>query len=374
MGRVITAPGVLTNVQGQIDHVTDMYDDIKNNNLKPLTITLDPVSNANGAVSVVTEDPRVTEDMKPISIEVGTPEVFKAPISVTTASGTVTLACENATGTSTVKVTLVKTSPVEGGADYPPAVTSTEFDILADRIGSLGELDTTDQSSIVNAVNEVIDDIGDINGDISIQTVTGSTSIASLVSQTPSNSIRKYYIGSSSNLSDYPSMMSEFTNVVMVTVDKGISSAAYVHIYADKPNGTAGEAFAYTTGQAFFWNGDVNSKISTNQTLTVTRTENAWVNAESIGRVHACKKSGYLFLQLNLAITNASNPPSDLTEIAKISGWNAGYGVDLTIAPQNGSNKVLLVSISANGGSIKIWGANGLDAVFYRTTVVVPEA
>ena len=170
MGRVITAPGVLTNVQGQIDHVTDMYDDIKNNNLKPLTITLDPVSNANGAVSVVTEDPRVTEDMKAISIEVGTPEVFKAPISVTTASGTVTLACENATGTSTVKVTLVKTSPVEGGADYPPAVTSTEFDILADRIGSLGELDTTDQSSIVNAVNEVVGSVDDVNSKINYET------------------------------------------------------------------------------------------------------------------------------------------------------------------------------------------------------------
>lgn len=166
MGRVITAPGVLTNVQGQIDHVTDMYDDIKNNNLKPLTITLDPVSNANGAVSVVTEDPRVTEDMKPISIEVGTPEVFKAPITVTTASGTVTLACENAAGTSTVKATFIKTSPVESGADYPPAVTSTEFDILADRIGSLGELDTTDQSSVVNAVNEVVDSVEDVNSNL----------------------------------------------------------------------------------------------------------------------------------------------------------------------------------------------------------------
>ena len=111
--------------------------------------------------------------------------------------------------------------------------------------------------------NQVWSNLGidELNNDISIQNVTGSTSIASLVSQTPSNSIRKYYIGSSSNLSDYPSIMSEFTNVVMVTVDKGVSTAAYVHIYADKPNGTAGEAFAYTTGDTFFWNGDLNSKF-----------------------------------------------------------------------------------------------------------------
>ena len=155
MGRVITAPGVLTNVQGQIDHVTDMYDDIKDNNLKPLTITLDAVSNANGSYSHITEDERITEDMKPIALEVGTPESFYAPVTVTTGDVTATVSCPDAHGNSTITVTFIKTSPVEGGEDYPPAVTSTEFDILADRIGALSSLTTTDKTDLVSAVNEV---------------------------------------------------------------------------------------------------------------------------------------------------------------------------------------------------------------------------
>ena len=159
MGRVITAPGVLKNVQGQIDHVLEIYDDVKDNNLKPLTITLDAVESANGAYSHTTEDDRITEDMKPVAIEVGTPESFYAPITVTTGDGTVTLQCADAHGNSTVKVTFVKTSPVEGGEDYPPAITSTEFDILADRIGSLETLETTDQSDLVSAINEVKEEI-----------------------------------------------------------------------------------------------------------------------------------------------------------------------------------------------------------------------
>lgn len=162
MSKVITAPGVLKNVQGQIDHVTDMYDDIKDNNLKPLTVTLDTMTNADGAYSHTTSDDRITEDMKPVTLEVGTPECFYAPVVVTTGSGTATVTCEDAHGNSTITVTFVKTSPVEGGEDYPPAVTSTEFDILADRIGSLATLDTSTKASAVAAINEVVGNIGTV--------------------------------------------------------------------------------------------------------------------------------------------------------------------------------------------------------------------
>ena len=153
MGRIITAPGVLTNVQRQIDHALDLYQDIKNNNMKPLTITLDPVTNANGSYTHITEDSRITEEMKAIAFEAGTPEVFLAPVTITTADGSATLTCSNAVGTSTVTVTFVHTWPVDGGEDVPERVTSTEFDILADRIGSLSTLETTDKTSIVNAIN-----------------------------------------------------------------------------------------------------------------------------------------------------------------------------------------------------------------------------
>lgn len=158
MGRIITAPGVLTNVQGQIDHALDLYQDIKDNNMKPLTVTLDPVTNANGSYTHITEDSRITEEMKAIAFEAGTPEVFLSPVSITTADGSATLTCSNAVGTSTVTVTFVHTWPVDGGEDVPERVTSTEFDILADRIGSLSTLETTDKTSIVNAVNSLKDE------------------------------------------------------------------------------------------------------------------------------------------------------------------------------------------------------------------------
>ena len=166
MGRVITSPGVLKNVQGQIDHVTDLYQDIKDNNLKPMSITIDSVTNANGSYSHVTENDRITEDMKAIAIEVGTPEVFFAPIQVTTGNGTITLNCADAHGTSTVTVTFVHTMPIDGGEDVPASVTSTEFDILADRIGVLSNLETTDKSDVVSAVNEVKQTLSDKVGNV----------------------------------------------------------------------------------------------------------------------------------------------------------------------------------------------------------------
>lgn len=180
MSRIITAPGVLNNVQGQINHVTDMYDDIKDNNLKPLTVTLDPVTSANGSYSHATQDERITEDMKAISIEVGTPECFYAPIEVTTGAGTVTLTCADAHGNSTVSVTFIKTSPVTGGADYPPAVTSTEFDILADRIGSLTNLDTDVKTDLVAAVNNTCEQISEVEDGIAYRLSNTNTTGAAL--------------------------------------------------------------------------------------------------------------------------------------------------------------------------------------------------
>jgi hypothetical protein len=66
---------------------------------------------------------------------------------------------------------------VDGGQSIPPAVTSTEFDILADRIGAISTLTTTDKSSTVGAINEVnavIDaKVLTYNTDYSVSYITG---------------------------------------------------------------------------------------------------------------------------------------------------------------------------------------------------------
>ena len=134
------------------------------NTLKPIDITLDPVTNANGAVTVTTTDARITEDLKAICIEVGTPETFKAPVKITTGNGTVELYCANAVGSSTVVVTFEMATPLDSADPQPASVTSTEFDILAGRIGTLSQLTTTNKQDIVSAVNELDGDIATLSG------------------------------------------------------------------------------------------------------------------------------------------------------------------------------------------------------------------
>lgn len=104
---------------------------------KPFTIELDDVENASGSVSVVTQNVHVTENMKPVSIEFGTPGTFKAPVTVTTGDGTVTLTCADAEGSSTVTVTLVPTQSIEWAQYAPTSITSAEADILAERIDAI---------------------------------------------------------------------------------------------------------------------------------------------------------------------------------------------------------------------------------------------
>ena len=122
--------------------------------VKPITISLTNVTNANGSYSNTTSNSNVSEDMTPVGIEVGTPETFLAPVTITAGNGVVTLSCPNAKGSSTVKVTMIRTQPIDQSASYP-SVTSTEFDILAGRIGTLSSLSTSTKTSAVAAINEL---------------------------------------------------------------------------------------------------------------------------------------------------------------------------------------------------------------------------
>ena len=122
--------------------------------VKPFTITIDPVTSANGSYSHTTSDSRITEDLKAIAIDVGTPETFLDKITVTPGNGTVTLECANAVGSSTVAMTFIRTQPVDVGYSQP-TITSSEFDTLAGRIGSLSSLTTTNKTSAVTAINEL---------------------------------------------------------------------------------------------------------------------------------------------------------------------------------------------------------------------------
>ena len=117
---------------------------------KQYTFTLDPMVDESGSYSHTTTGlSLVTADMKPETLEVGTPSAFKASITVTCNAGSITVACPDVEGSSTIKVTVMKQ-----GVD-PTVITSTEFDVLDNRIGTLTNLTTQTKANTVAAINEI---------------------------------------------------------------------------------------------------------------------------------------------------------------------------------------------------------------------------
>ena len=115
---------------------------------KVFTITT-TVTNTSGAYTSTINDERVTAAMKAIKLELGTPSVFDDIITVVCNNGSMTISCNSVSGTSTVAVSIIK------ACEDPTEVTSAEFDVLANRIGNLTNLTTTEKTTIVGALNEV---------------------------------------------------------------------------------------------------------------------------------------------------------------------------------------------------------------------------
>lgn len=126
---------------------------------KPIWIALDTVTNTSGSYTHTTTTELVTAGMKAIQIEVTNPDAFNDEITITVSDGSITLTCASVAGTSGVTVAVQK--PLNPSEGDPPAVTSTEFDILANRIGMLGNLTTTEKTNLVGAVNEVKSTLSD---------------------------------------------------------------------------------------------------------------------------------------------------------------------------------------------------------------------
>lgn len=129
------------------------------------------VSGTMTGTSLTISDDYITADMKCIMIEIGTPSAFDDKIHVLPANGSVTISCDSFSGSSTVKVTLQKV------ISDPTTATSTEFDVLNNRIGDLSTLTTTAKASAVAAINEVDDHIANVLSDY--HTASGSNSYAS---------------------------------------------------------------------------------------------------------------------------------------------------------------------------------------------------
>ena len=114
--------------------------------------------------------------------------------------------------------------------------------------------------------------------------------------------------------------------------------------------------------------GHVSGKL---EELTITRVNNSYCNATSIGRLYACRKNGFLYLRGNLELS--ANVPTGTSEttVATISGWIAVASDYHTVAGQSGGG-VLGLYVTYDG-NLRIYNTSGAAATgFHRFSVVVP--
>ena len=114
---------------------------------KILTVST-TITNTSGSYTSTVQDERLTTAMKAIKLELGNPAAFDATINVAVNNGSLTITCASVSGTSTAVMSVLKV------CDDPTAVTSTEFDVLENRMGDLDDLTTTAKTDLVSAVNE----------------------------------------------------------------------------------------------------------------------------------------------------------------------------------------------------------------------------
>ena len=154
-----TAPLILTlygdNLVERLSHeipeqIAQMQETISNMNTGVFVVDLDDVTNTSGSYTHTTTVTGMTSDLKCVKLECSDPLIFKAPVSIVSGSNSVTLTCSSVSGTSSVRASFLAV-----GNGNP--LSSSEYAALDARIGSLSDLDTTDKTDIVSAINEVND-------------------------------------------------------------------------------------------------------------------------------------------------------------------------------------------------------------------------
>lgn len=117
---------------------------------------------------------------------------------------------------------------------------------------------------------------------------------------------------------------------------------------------------------------DINTNILNTlrrTTLTLTRTNQSYVNDTNFNRLAAVKRSNILFLEVNLRIdsTAPSGVMADFVEIGRISGWSAGFTVYQDVPSQDAAS-TLEIRVSSSG-VISISSDNLEPNAFYRTII-----
>lgn len=186
------------------------------------------ITNVSGSYTNTVTDNRIAASMKPYALEVEHPEVFRDKITVIANGGSYTVSCPDVEGTSDLKISFLKI------ADDPTAMSSTEFDILSNRIGEVPEGETVEGqiSALNNNISNIVYRASVAAGDsITINNVKNAAIIS--VSMSSSN----YFIGFKWNASTIREVLRGGTAITVtasdgnVTINNGGSSTtAYVSI------------------------------------------------------------------------------------------------------------------------------------------------
>lgn len=126
---------------------------------RSIEVTLNPISVENSALNDTTTDSRINAAMQVDRYVASNPEIFKDDITFTPGEGTLTITCSSVDGSSTMKVYMTEAETVipEGESYEIPATIEAVYNNLNDKIGDLTELKTTEDSSLVGAVNDLYD-------------------------------------------------------------------------------------------------------------------------------------------------------------------------------------------------------------------------
>ena len=111
--------------------------------------------------------------------------------------------------------------------------------------------------------------------------------------------------------------------------------------------------------------------------LTITRTENVIFNATSVGRLRAYERDGINVLEINLIASDASNPLSDFTEIARISGWSGVWEGYLQVVDQTSTTSRITIGTMyiSTSGTLYFYSPNNvLSGSVFRGVIIVPWA
>ena len=114
--------------------------------------------------------------------------------------------------------------------------------------------------------------------------------------------------------------------------------------------------------------GDTSVEDMLNATpLTITRTENTYVNASSISACKVNKVGKLLVAYFPLAVSGAIT--TDWVQIATISNWTCPYEVINQFPAQDSAHKEVSLRIDTNG-KVYIYTQTDLSSAWVRTTVV----